>query len=142
MTNTFYEKKFYDVIPREYEELLSRGISDNAFEAKELPPMAPVSIIFKDEQDKCVGGVTGTIFYGSLYVDTLWVDKSVRRIGLGSRILSEMEKVGRSNGAKFVTLNTMDWEALPFYQKQGYSIEFTREGYSKDSKMYMLRKNL
>jgi ribosomal protein S18 acetylase RimI-like enzyme len=54
----------------------------------------------------------------------------------------EAEKIGRKHGALFVTLSTMDWEALPFYQKLGYSIEFTRTGYEKDSKMFMLRKNL
>jgi len=56
--------------------------------------------------------------------------------------MHEAEKIGREQGALFVTLNTMDWEALPFYQKLGYSIEFTREGYEKESKMFMLRKNL
>ena len=56
--------------------------------------------------------------------------------------MHEAEKIGREHGALFVTLNTMDWEALPFYQKLGYSIEFTRKGYEKDSKMFMLRKNL
>lgn len=34
----------------------------------------------------------------------------------------------------------MDWEALPFYQKLGYSVEFIREGYDSDSKFYFLRK--
>jgi hypothetical protein len=36
----------------------------------------------------------------------------------------------------------MGWEALPFYQKLGYSIEFVREGFEKESKMYMLRREL
>jgi len=56
--------------------------------------------------------------------------------------MHEAEKIGVEQGALFVTLNTMDWEALPFYQKLGYSIEFIREGYEKDSKMFMLRKTL
>jgi ribosomal protein S18 acetylase RimI-like enzyme len=43
---------------------------------------------------------------------------------------------------QFVTLTTMDWEALPFYRKLGYEVEFVREGYEKNSKMYALRKNL
>ena len=41
-----------------------------------------------------------------------------------------------------VFLTTMDWEALPFYQKLGYQIEYVREGYEKDSKMFVLRKTL
>ena len=56
--------------------------------------------------------------------------------------MHEAEKAEKEHGALFATLNTMDWEALPFYQKLGYSIEFTREGYEKNSKMFMLRKSL
>lgn len=56
--------------------------------------------------------------------------------------MHEAEKIGREHPALFITLNTMDWEALLFYQKLGYSIEFPREGYEKHSKMFMLRKNL
>jgi ribosomal protein S18 acetylase RimI-like enzyme len=51
------------------------------------------------------------------------------------------EKLGREQGARFAIISTMDWEALPFYQRLGYSIEFTREGYDKNSKMFLLRKN-
>ena len=31
--------------------------------------------------------------------------------------MREAENMGGKHGASFVTLNTMDWEALPFYQK-------------------------
>lgn len=56
--------------------------------------------------------------------------------------MGEAEQVGIEVGARFITLNTMDWEALLFYEKLGYAIEFIRAGYDKDSKMFMLRKNL
>lgn len=52
----------------------SDGISDGAFRAKGLPPIRPFSII-KDQKENVLGGASGTLFYGSLYVDSLWVDK-------------------------------------------------------------------
>ncbi len=131
----------HDSIPYEYEEILYQGISDHAFEAKALPPIAPFSIFVKDDFQNVLGGVTGCIFYGSLYIDSLWVDRSLRHQGWGTKLMEEAEKVGKERGAHFANLNTMDWEALPFYQKLGYSIEFIREGYNKDSKMFLLRKN-
>ena len=88
------------------------------------------------------GGVSGTSFYGSLYVDSLWITTSLRHQGWGTTLMREAEKIGKERGAGFVTVNTMDWEALLFYQKLGYSIEFTRAGYDKNSKMFMLRKSL
>ncbi len=142
MKNEPFHLEHYTTIPKECEEILHREISDNAFQAKGLPPIRQFSIFIKDQKQNILGGTCGTIFYGSLYVDSLWVDKTLRHRGWGTKLMHEAEKVGRKYGASFVTLNTMDWEALPFYQKLGYSIEFTREGYEKDSKMFMLRKNL
>ncbi|MBS0625020.1 MAG: GNAT family N-acetyltransferase [Verrucomicrobia bacterium] len=130
----------YDSIPPEYEGILFQGISNYAFQKKSLPPIRPFSIFIQDK--KILGGVSGVTFYGSLYIDSLWIDESIRRQGWGSKLIREAEKIGRDRKARFATVNTMDWEGLPFYQKLGYSIEFVREGYDENSKMYLLRKNL
>lgn len=45
--------------------------------------------------------------------------------------MHEAEKIGIERGAKFVTLNTMDWEGLVFYQELGCAIEFVREDYEE-----------
>ncbi|HEY2811677.1 MAG TPA: GNAT family N-acetyltransferase [Rhabdochlamydiaceae bacterium] len=135
-----YHLERYDTIP--YEEILYRGISEEAFQAKRLPPIRPFSIFLKDRNQNVLGGVCGTTYYGSLYVDSLWVAPALRGQGWGKKLMQEAEKIGKERGARFVTANTMDWEALPFYKKLGFTVEFTREGYDKDSKMFLLRKNL
>jgi ribosomal protein S18 acetylase RimI-like enzyme len=137
-----YHLEHHDAIPQEYEKILFHEISADAFRAKGLAPIRQFSVFIKDQKLNILGGATGVTFYGSLYVDMLWVDKTLRHQGWGTKLMREAEKIGRERGASFITLNTMDWEALPFYQKLGYSIEFTREGYEKDSKMFMLRKTL
>lgn len=142
MKKAAYQLEHYNTIPKEYEDILYQGINTNAFEVKGHSPMSPFSIFIKDQDENVWGGVCGLHFYGSLYVDSLWVNKTLRHQGWGSKLMHEVDLLGKECGALFITLNTMDWEALPFYQKLGYSIEFTREGYLKDSKMFMLRKNL
>ncbi len=142
MNKNPYRLEHHNSIPPEYEKILFQEISNEAFHAKGLPPLCQFSVFIKDQKQNVVGGATGVTFYGSLYVDMLWVDKSLRHQGWGTKLIYEAEKIGRERGSSFATLNTMDWEALPFYQKLGYSIEFTREGYEKGSKMLMLRKNL
>lgn len=132
----------YDSIPPTYEGILFKGISENAFKEKGLLPMRTFSIFIKDKQDKVLGGISGVLFYESLYIDSLWIDESLRKQGLGTKLMDEAENFGKKQGAKFITLNTMDWEGLHFYQKLGFSIEFIRDGYAKDSKMFLLRKNL
>lgn len=86
-------------------------------------------------------GVSGTRFYGSIYVDSLWIAPALRHQGWETKLMKEAEKIGKERGARFVTVKTMDGEALPFYKKFGYSIEFNREGYDKNSKMLILRKD-
>lgn len=125
-----------------YEKILYQGISEEAFFAKKLQPISPFSFFIKDENQTVLGGISGSIFYGSLYIDSLWVERSLRNRGWGKKLMNEAERIGRERGARFATLNTMDWEALLFYQKIGYSIEFIREGYDQNSKMYLLRKTL
>lgn len=142
MKNKSLHLEHHNTIPKEYEEILYHGISEGAHHAKGLSSIRPFSVFIKDQKENVFGGVSGAIFYGSLYVDSLWIDKILRLQGWGTKLIREAENIGRKQGASFVTLNTMDWEALPFYQKLGYSIEFTREGYEKNSKMFMLRKNL
>jgi ribosomal protein S18 acetylase RimI-like enzyme len=142
MQKASYRLEHYNTIPKEYEEILYQEISNNAFDVKGLPPMRPFSIFIKDQEERICGGVSGTLFYGSLYLDSLCVNKILRHQGWGSKLMREAEQFGKEHGARFVTLNTMDWEALPFYEKRGYSIEFIREGYEKASKMFLLRKNL
>lgn len=136
-----YRIKFKDEIPHKIEMLLFKGISQEAAR-KGMEPIFSFSLSLEDQKHNILGGVTGTIFYGSLYVDMLWVKPNLRNQGWGTKLITEAEKVGRERDCSFVTLNTMDWEALTFYQKLGYAIEFTREGYANESKMFMLRKRL
>lgn len=142
MTNRLITLERHNDIPPEFEEHLYKGISDNAFQKKGLSPMEPFCIMLKDQKQTVLGGLTGVIFYGSLYVDSLWIDKTIRNQDWGTKLMLEAEKIGKEKGVKFINLNTMDWEALPFYQKLGFSIEFIREGYEGNSKMFLLRKNL
>lgn len=137
-----YQIKHYDFIPKEYEEVLYKGISEEAFRLKGFFPIQTFSIFMKDGNQSVIGGAVGALFYGSLYLDSLWVNAAFRRQRLGTELMKEVELVAKKHKTSFITLNTMDWEALPFYQRLGYSIEFTREGYEKGSKMYLLRKEL
>jgi GrpB-like predicted nucleotidyltransferase (UPF0157 family) len=137
-----YHLEYLDSIPQEGEEVLFRGISEEAFRAKGLSPIRPFSLFLKDFQGRIVAGVTAAYFYQSLYVDSIWIDLALRRQGWGSKLMQEAEKIGKRHGAHFVIVHTMDFEALAFYEKLGYFVEFVREGYEKNSKMFMLRKTL
>lgn len=127
---------------RDVETLLFKELWREAARAKSMSPVDSFSISVEDSKHNICGGVTGTIIYGSVYVDMLWIKANLRHQGWGTKLMQEVEKITKESGCSFITLHTMDWEALPFYQKIGYTLEFTREGYENESKMFMLRKNL
>lgn len=138
----YYLERQEEPVPQDQSQVLFDGISEDAAKKKGMERMQPFRVYIKDSNQSVVGGATGTTLYGCLYVDMLWVVESIRNRGFGKKIMEEAEKIARERKCTFATLNTMDWEALSFYEKLGYRIEFIREGYAKASKMYMLRKEL
>lgn len=123
-------------------QILREGIMFEAFTRKGMNKILPFSFFIRDSENKIVGGIQGNTFYGCLYTNLLWIAQEMRQQGLGTQLLNKAEQLGRERNCTFATLTTMDWEALNFYQKLGYQIEFIREGFEKDSKMYFLRKGL
>jgi ribosomal protein S18 acetylase RimI-like enzyme len=124
------------------EGILFHGINEDAFNAKNMQPVESFGLFIKHKNDEVIAGLSGATMFGCLYVDMLWVKHNFREKGLGKKLMLQAEKLGVQRGCTFAVVNTMDWQALPFYQKLGYEIEFTRTGYHQGSKMYCLRKGL
>ncbi len=55
-------------------------------------------------------------------------------------MIEKSECLGKQKQCRFSTIKTMDWEALGFYQKLGYQVEFQRDGYEHYSTLYFLIK--
>jgi len=62
------------------------------------------------------------IKWGWLHIDWLWIDERIRKEGWGGRLLATMEQYAGSKGIINVHLETTSFQALPFYQKQGYTV--------------------
>ncbi len=122
---------------------IEKGFQKQAIEKKGLSEMIKTfSFEMRDPFKNFVGAITGTIYYGCLFTDTLYVEEKHRGKGYGKKLLDIAEKLGREQGCGFATISTMDWEAHDFYLNQGYEVEHIRYGYKNDSFMYMMRKKL
>jgi len=122
--------------------VLSKGLIAYAHAQKGLPPITCFALYIKDEQNQIIGGLNGACLYGCLYIDQLWLSDPLRGQGYGKALMNKAEEHGKQQGCTFAAVNTMDWEALGFYQKCGFEVEFTRKGFMKDSVFYFLRKAL
>lgn len=137
-----YQIIYSAVLKPEEDDILFNGLNDEALKVKGLEPIKTFAFLIKNEKNEVVGGVKGVTYYGCLFTDTLWISAELRGKGWGTKLMQAVENLGRERNCTFSTLSTMDWEARPFYEKLGYQLEFMREGYEKNSKMYFMRKNL
>ena len=86
----------------------------------------------------CFAGVN---FWNVAFVEMLWVDEPRRNQGIGSRLLSDIEREAKEYGAFIVLTDARDWN-VAFFQKLGYTVYCTFKdnpsGYSK----YKLQKRI
>ena len=81
-----------------------------------------IASFIKDENCVVLGGILGEIKWGWLHIEGLWVDDAIRHTGWGARLLATMEQYALSQGITNFHLETTSFQALPFYQKQGYEV--------------------
>ena len=123
-------------------QVLYDGLKDHMLANRNLKPISFFGFFIKDQNEQIVGGCNGCFLYGCLVIDSLWIEKSLRGQDFGSKLMQQAERLGIENNCSFATVNTMDWEALDFYKKLGFYVEFERKGFDKDSTFYFLRKDL
>lgn len=142
MTHMIYKIKRAEDIQAKDIQILTDGISEYAKLKKGHLPIEPFAFFIKDENDLIQGGCNGNVGYGCVYIDQLWVAEALRGKGYGTQLMKLAEDFGKEKGCVSAAVNTMDWEAPEFYKKLGYRIEFERQGLSKNSIYYFLRKDL
>lgn len=81
-----------------------------------------LGILLKDEAGQTIGGLWGWSVYEWLFVELLFVPDELRGQGLGTSLMRQAEAIARERNCTGVWLDTFDFQALPFYQKLGYSI--------------------
>jgi GNAT superfamily N-acetyltransferase len=95
-----------------------------------------------DERGEVAGGLIAQISYGWLYVDKFWLPASMRGSGIGSAVLRAAEQRAIEAGCRWSHLQTLDFQALPFYERQGYEVFGVLEGYPPGGKRYYMKKTL
>ncbi len=86
---------------------------------------ASVVLAAHDDNKQLVGGLAAHCSYGWLLIKSLWVDDSLRRSGIGTRLMIEAEHVARSVNCHGIWLDTSSAGARRFYLSLGYH-EFGR----------------
>ncbi len=102
---------------------------------------APIAFVATDE-NTFVGVVVVAVIWGALRVKYLYIEEAYRGKGIGSQLMERAHAFGRERGCSFAFVETINYLAPTFYQKLGYQIDFTREGYAEGGSFHYLQKKL
>lgn len=108
----------------------------------EAPDFQALVLAARDDFGEIVGGLVGQTGWRWLHVDLLWVAEGHRGRGLGRRLLRRAEHEAATRGASHVYLDTFDYQARPFYEREGYVVFGVQDDYPPGHRRYFLRKPL
>jgi len=101
-------------------------------------------VLLRDDDGKLLGGILGLTWWGWLRIDIVWLDEAARGQDRGTRLMEAAEAEAIRRGCHHVFLDTMSFQALPFYLKLGYTVfgelDDLPAGWSH--KMHFLQKTL
>lgn len=101
-----------------------------------------LAIFLRDAEGPILGGLLGDTYWGWLYISILWIDERMRNQRYGEKLLSAAEQVAIQRGCTHAHLETMSFQALPFYIKQGYTVFGVLENLPVGHKKYYVKKKL
>ncbi|MRH41406.1 GNAT family N-acetyltransferase [Aquibacillus halophilus] len=99
-----------------------------------------ISFVLRSDSGTIIGGITGNMFWHHMHIDFLWVDKSVRGKGYGSKLLKKMECFAIDKGVRLIHLDTFSFQAPEFYKSKGYEVFGTIENHPKGFNQLFLQK--
>ena len=95
-----------------------------------------------EEDGNILSVITGRAYYNEVHIGDLIVASSLRKGGIGSKLVRAVEDNYRGKGYDKITLTTFGFQAPEFYKKLGYEVEFVREDKEPKLSKYFLAKQL
>jgi GNAT superfamily N-acetyltransferase len=101
----------------------------------------PLTLFLRREDGSIAGGLLGEVYWGWLHISILWISEEFRGQGYGKRIMEMAENEALKRGCRAMHLDTMSFQAQPFYEKLGFAVfgklDDLPEGFSR---IYMWKK--
>lgn len=94
-----------------------------------------------DTGGRLIGGAVGRTLGRCCELKQLWVDAAFRHAGVGSAVLRAFEQRAIERGCNTFYLSTFSFQARPFYERLGYTVQLEIPGHgAAGSKFFMVKK--
>lgn len=123
-------------------KFLDQKLAEFNWQHWEVSERVPLAVQLKNEQDEVIAGCAGRTFGNWLQISTLWVSESLRGQSIGKQLLQSMETQAIKRGCNRAILDTLNFQAEPFYRKLGYKTEWVQEDYPRTGCKFFMTKRL
>lgn len=123
-------------------DFLDKKIAEFNWANWEVDQRLPLAVQIKNPQGDIIAGAAGRSFGDWLLLNTLWVSEELRGQHVGSKLLQQFEASGKQRGCNKCLLDTLNFQAMPFYQKHGYETQWIQQGYPQTGCKYYMTKSL
>lgn len=128
----------HDEVPREAGAVVDDGLGDANAAAAPLHEVRPLSCFVRDAGGTVVGGAVGRTWGACCELQQLWVEPSLRRQGLGRRLVERFEQRARARGCRVYYLETFSFQAPRLYAALGYEVASAIEGFGPGIVKYLM----
>ncbi|KAB2333975.1 GNAT family N-acetyltransferase [Bacillus mesophilum] len=101
-----------------------------------------INLFLKDDDGKVFGGVLSAVCWNWLEIYTFILDEDIRYSGYGTTLLTELETIALGKKCDFIKVDTLSFQALDFYQKNGYEVFGSIDQVGREFTHYYLKKDL
>ena len=72
-------------------DVVRKGLDTHNTSQSAVVDWVPLALFAREADDIIIAGLTGSTYWGYLYVGRLWTDQRLRQAGLGSKLLAPTE---------------------------------------------------
>ncbi len=137
-----YRVEFIDKVSEELKKIVLEGFGRHSIEMTGHDEKFESVAFVAYNGDNFAGIIEVVLFWGALHIKKVYINEDCRGQGLGNKLMELACGYGRENKCPFAFVETMSFQALGFYQKNGFQLEFTRPGYSHGCSFHYLKKDL
>ena len=109
---------------------------------REVAESETLNLYIEDEHGEIMAGLVAETFGNWLEIEYLFVKEDIRGQGIGSQLLHQAESEDKKRNCRFAFVNTYQFQAPAFYQKQGYKEVFTLKDYPYIGQRHYYQKDL
>lgn len=115
---------------------LTEQINEQTSECGKASTFGP---FIKGDNGCIIAGCNGSIhLWSNLYRSKLWVDLKYQKQRIVRDLMNHVHKYGKVYHCQLATIASMSFQSVSFYEKLGYNIDFSRNGYVNNSQLIFL----